>query len=156
MTRTVVIVALVAFAASAFGFIGFLKSKESEEKKAVAGAAGETTSATTELWTENLEEALERAKASGKPVLIDFMATWCPPCKMLEKNTFSHPDVQAELANYEAVKIDIDLQPRVAAKYQVAAVPTLMCLDPSGEQKNKHMGYVDPEKFIGMLKQCAN
>jgi len=61
---------------------------------------------------------------SDQPVLIDFTAEWCGPCKMLApvlKNVISKVSGKARI-----IKIDIDKNPQVAARYQVQAVPTLM------------------------------
>ncbi|MCA9699351.1 MAG: thioredoxin family protein [Myxococcales bacterium] len=54
-----------------------------------------------------LEAAIARAEEAGKPILIDFGASWCNPCHELESQTFAHPDVEAELAKYELIKIDV-------------------------------------------------
>ncbi|MFD6389073.1 thioredoxin [Nocardia sp. NPDC055029] len=61
---------------------------------------------------------------AGLPVLVEFTAAWCPPCKMIEP-------VLDELANEEAgrmaiVKIDVDANPRTTADYAVLSMPTLM------------------------------
>jgi thioredoxin:protein disulfide reductase len=54
-----------------------------------------------------LEAEIAAAEAEGKPLLIDFGASWCNPCHELEAKTFSAPEVEAELAKYKLVKIDV-------------------------------------------------
>ncbi|NVB41894.1 thioredoxin family protein [Pseudenhygromyxa sp. WMMC2535] len=56
---------------------------------------------------DELEAAIARAEEAGKPILIDFGASWCNPCHELESQTFSNPEVEAELAKYELIKIDV-------------------------------------------------
>lgn len=85
-----------------------------------------------------------------KPVLVDFFATWCGPCKMM------HP-VLEELAQKEGdkvriLKIDIDQDRRAAAAYQVRSVPTLMIFK-NGEVKWRETGTRPANDLIQVLKQ---
>ena len=56
-------------------------------------------------------------------VLIDFWATWCGPCKMIAPVL---EEVSNEVNNARFVKIDVDANPNIANKYQIASIPTLM------------------------------
>lgn len=54
-----------------------------------------------------MEEAIARAEEENKPLLVDFGASWCLPCKEMELQVFSKPEVEKELAHYELIKLDV-------------------------------------------------
>lgn len=72
------------------------------------------------------------------PVLVDFSAVWCGPCKMLEPLV---EEISSELAGkLKVVKLDVDHNPEIAMKFQVMGVPTLI-LFIGGEAKERLTGY---------------
>jgi thiol:disulfide interchange protein DsbD len=81
-----------------------------------------------------LEAAIARAEEGGKPLLVDFGASWCNPCHELESKTFSAPDVEAELAKYELVKIDVsdpsDDQAAMQAAFHAKELPSVVVYAP--------------------------
>ncbi|HZO13178.1 MAG TPA: thioredoxin [Polyangiaceae bacterium] len=84
---------------------------------------------------------------SDRPVLVDFHATWCGPCKILA------PIVEKLADEFEGKlkvgKVDIDSAPRLAAKYNIASVPTVIVFD-KGEKKAQHVGVARREKLVEM------
>ena len=87
---------------------------------------------------------LEVLQASG-PVLVDFTATWCGPCKVLAP-------IVAKLADeYEGKlkvgKVDIDSAPGLAAKYGIRSVPTVMVFE-NGQKKGSHVGLAKRDKLL--------
>ncbi len=85
------------------------------------------------------EDAFEKEVFDVKlPVLVDFSAVWCAPCKMLEplleEISIEHAD------KLKVVKVDIDHNPEIAMKFQVMSVPTLILFS-NGEAKERLTGY---------------
>ena len=88
-----------------------------------------------------------------QPVLVDFTAAWCGPCRMLDPVVEQLAD---ELGGKLRVgKLDIDENPEITLKYQVMGVPTLI-LFVNGQQKERLMGYMPKHKIEAKLKAHLN
>jgi thiol:disulfide interchange protein DsbD len=89
-------------------------------------------------WTHDEAAALEKAKAEGRPVILDFWADWCVACKELDRIAWADPRVREEAARFLAVKVDgTDDTPAfqaLTAKYQVVGMPTVVFIDGHGRE----------------------
>jgi len=84
---------------------------------------------------------------SSEPVLVDFWAVWCGPCKMVAP--IVEKIAQAYKGRLKVVKLDTDENPNVAAQYDVSGIPTLI-LFKDGEPVDRIVGYV-PEKHLSAM-----
>ena len=106
-------------------------------------------------WQPYAEETLSRAAAQKKPVIIDFYADWCAPCRELDEKTFSDPAVRSLLESYARFKVDLtkstDANQELVANYGVLGVPTVIVLA-GGEEVFRITGFEPPEQFLKRLE----
>jgi len=114
-------------------------------------------------WKPYAEETLKQAQNQKKPVIIDFYATWCTPCRELEEVTFHQPDV-VRLAekDFTMVKVDVTkggnpYHEELLKKYGVKGVPTIVFLDGEGQElvDLRLVDYLPPDKFLTRMRDIV-
>lgn len=102
-------------------------------------------------FEEEWENAIEKATTENKPIFVDVYATWCGPCKQMEKLVFSRNDVGERFnQSFIAVKINGEepLGRELMAEYGITAFPTYLFLTPTKNLLHKIVGAMPPEKLI--------
>jgi thioredoxin-related protein len=105
------------------------------------------------------EELLSRAKAQKALIFMDAYAEWCGPCKLMTLNVFPQQEVgDFYNANFINVKMDMEQGEGVslAAKYNVAAYPTLLFINGDGALVHRVAGYHSPEQLLELGKKALD
>ena len=82
-----------------------------------------------------------------QPVLVDFFATWCGPCKMIAPVI---EQIAAENAAIKVCKVDVDQAPELAERYGVQSIPTLVVIK-NGEVTNRAVGFRSKADILAMI-----
>ena len=93
---------------------------------------------------ENFEQQVLR---SEKPVLLDFWATWCGPCRMIAPFV---EEIAGEREDILVGKIDVDAQMELAVKFGIVSIPTLIVMK-NGEVTGKLVGYCQKANILKLL-----
>jgi thiol:disulfide interchange protein DsbD len=125
-----------------------------------SASAGTTQSAPGIPWLNDHDQALAQAKASNKPLLIDFTADWCKACKELEHFTYTDPQVIAASKDFVPVMIDCTeaADPGVKAiqaRYGVNGLPTVLMVTPDGTISEKLIGFEAAGEFLGRMRRVV-
>ncbi len=102
-----------------------------------------------------VSDALARARTANRLTLIDFHATWCSPCQVLERTVLGDPSVQEALEEYEFVKVDTDRQIEPSDYFNVVGLPTLVVLDSAGREVYRREGMVEAGELARALSRHA-
>jgi thioredoxin:protein disulfide reductase len=119
-------------------------------------------------WKPYSNEVLQEAQKLKKPVVIDFYATWCTPCRELEEVTF-HDDAVVKEAERKFVMVKVDVTKggnpfyeQLLQQYKIKGVPTIVFVDRNGKERSdlRLVDYLPPDQFMGRMaeinKQAAD
>ena len=110
-------------------------------------------------WNTYSNQLLAESQNANKPVIIDFYAVWCSPCRELEEVTFHHPDVvnQAE-SHFTMIKVDVTragspIHEQLLKQYDVKGVPTVVFVDAQGREHLdlRLVDFLPPDQFLNRM-----
>ncbi len=110
-------------------------------------------------WVEDIDAGRQTAKKEGRPMLVDFGASWCGACGELERFTFSDPRVVAATRDRDIVPVHVDLSPgkdtpknkAALAGYDQQGLPLVVLHRADGSEAARITGFVEPEEFLEVL-----
>jgi len=110
--------------------------------------------------TSDLDRELAKASAAGKPVILDYFATWCTDCRRMEKATFSNPEVQKIIKdNFVALQVDVtdptnESTEAIKKRFKIFGPPAMLIFDKNGTPMTQlnFYGFKKPEEFIQTIK----
>ena len=129
---------------------------------ATGGPATAATVPAAELFhrataLDELEQRMARARADGKPVIVDFYASWCTDCVRMEKTTFLNPQVQAALSGFVLLQADVsannDASNAIKKKFGVFGPPAVLFFGADGGERKElnFYGYRNASEFLALI-----
>lgn len=107
-------------------------------------------------WFHSFDEAQNASKATGKLMMIDFMASWCGPCKMMDKEVFQSAPFKEKAVDFVLCKIDVDEEPALAKRYGISAMPTVKFVNEKGDVVHEFVGYGGPHQVFQEMQTALS
>jgi len=110
------------------------------------------------VWVPLSEQSLAAAQAQARPMLVDFQAAWCLPCRKMERTTFVDPAFVETARNFSLLKADVTEQDEIAEalmeRFTVVGVPTYVLLAPDGRELRRFESYVDADDMVAAMREA--
>lgn len=105
-------------------------------------------------WSTDIEQSLQSASQSGKPVLMEFTASWCAYCIRMEKSTFTDPRVAAQIEQqFVAVRVDADKHKDLVKDLEIEGLPAILIVSPDLKIIHRIKGFQTANALLAELKK---
>jgi len=109
------------------------------------------------VQSSNLKAVLDQAKRENKLVFVDVYTSWCLPCKMMDKNVFTHQEtadaINKDFISYK-VNAEVNNGPQLSFNYEVNSFPTLLFLDSDGNVLARKEGAAYHRELLSMAEDA--
>jgi thioredoxin-related protein len=108
-------------------------------------------------FSTSFDAASKAAKASGKPMVVVFSASWCPPCQAMKKDVYPSAEVKPWHDRFQWVYLDVDQDANAALadKFGVSGIPHIEFLDKNGKSVGQQVGGMTAADFAKRLENVA-
>lgn len=143
-----IIVLIIIFVIVLLSINVLLNNKNSNNANNISKISEEKELSSMKVLEVNNENFEKEVLESEKPVLIDFFADWCGPCKMLSPIV---EQIAEENDQIKVVKINIDNEQELAVKYGIMSIPTLVVIK-NGQESSRSVGLISKEEILELIK----
>lgn len=99
-------------------------------------------------------EGMKLGKSESKEIFLHFYTNWCPYCRKMAKETFADPAVASYLnEHFIPIRVNSDIQPKIAAMYNVRGIPVTWFLKENGEKIGALPGFIPPRRLLTILEK---
>jgi len=108
------------------------------------------------IWYQNFKAAQAVAMQKDQLILMDFWATWCGPCKTMDKELWSQAEVAEFSKNFVPFKVDVDYNRELAMKYNATSIPKVILVTVTGEVVWEQTGFSMARAYKEVLSKVPN
>jgi len=127
----------------------FIEFMESISKTAKVVVDDKWAAEQHKIITDN---PVDKARASGKPTMVEFYADWCPPCKKMKPII---EELRQNRKDANIVSVNVDENETLSLRYGIRNLPTQVYFDRTGKEVDRHEGYIEKKALEGKLDELA-
>jgi len=118
----------------------------------IAGLIFSSNTGTQIHMLRNLDLARSIANKSGRLIVMDFWASWCGPCKIMDAELWKSPEIQNVSKNFIGVRIDVEVEKTLVKRYQANSIPKVVIITVNGDVIWEQEGYDYADTFLRIFE----